>query len=176
MTNDEHDDVNNSQALTHGDITKYRALVARISYLSQDRPDLKFAAMQVCCPMANPSASDLEWVKRIGRYVVVKPRAECKFTGSSEGAEWRGGKVTRRSVSAGVIDQERRTWFESMDQEAAGGALSTYESELYAVVKTASDEFGTQSVAKDLGIVCGLDPHLDATATDDVLGPPQGAG
>ena len=84
LKNDEHDDVNNSQALTHGDITKYRALVARISYLSQDRPDLKFAAMQVCCPMANPSASDLERVKRIGRYVVVKPRAEWKFTGSSE--------------------------------------------------------------------------------------------
>ena len=43
--------------------------------------------------------------------------------------------------------------------------MSTSESELYAVVKTASDEFGTQRVAKDLGIVCGLDPHLDATAT-----------
>ena len=33
----------NSQSLTGGDITRYRALVARISYLSQDRPDLKFA-------------------------------------------------------------------------------------------------------------------------------------
>ena len=34
MTEDERDDVNDSQALTGGDITKYRALLARISYLS----------------------------------------------------------------------------------------------------------------------------------------------
>ena len=43
------DDTGDSQALAGGDITRYRALVARISYLSQDRPDLKFASMQVCC-------------------------------------------------------------------------------------------------------------------------------
>ena len=47
MTNDEGNDRNDSQALTGSDITKYRALVARVSYLSHDRPDLKFASMQV---------------------------------------------------------------------------------------------------------------------------------
>ena len=46
------DDATDSQALTGGDITRHRALVARISYLSQDRPDLKFASMLVCCAMA----------------------------------------------------------------------------------------------------------------------------
>ena len=35
------DDAIDSQALTGGDITMYRALVVRISCLSQDRPDLK---------------------------------------------------------------------------------------------------------------------------------------
>ena len=46
MTNDEGDDAIDSQALTGGDITKYRALVARISsYLSQGQPELKFASM-----------------------------------------------------------------------------------------------------------------------------------
>ena len=44
MTNDARDDANDSQALTGGDITKYRA---GNSYLSQDRPDLNLAAMQV---------------------------------------------------------------------------------------------------------------------------------
>ena len=47
------DDAIDSQALTGGDITRYRALVARISYLSQDRPDLKLS-MRVCCAMAKP--------------------------------------------------------------------------------------------------------------------------
>ena len=50
------DDGNDSQALTGGYITKYSALVARISDLSQGGPDLK--ALHVCCAMASPSVLD----------------------------------------------------------------------------------------------------------------------
>ena len=41
---------------------------------------------------------------------------------------------------------------------------STGESELDAAVKTASEGLEIQSGAKDLGIVCGLNLHLDAAA------------
>ena len=92
------------------DITKYRTFVARISNLSQDRSDLKVAAMQVCCAMANPSASDLERVKRIGRYLVVKPRAECLFHWQQSGeleaysdADW----GSHPAVSVSWSDHER---------------------------------------------------------------------
>ena len=109
-TNDERDDTNDSQALTGGDITKYRALVARTSYLSQDRPDLKFASVQACCAMGNPSMRDMERVKRIGRHLAGKPKAKCWFRWQQSGeleacsdAEWRSDKATRRSASAGVI-------------------------------------------------------------------------
>ena len=44
-------------------------------------------------------------------------------------------------------------------------SLSSAESELYAAVKTASEGLGVQSVAKELGILCGLNLHLDASAT-----------
>ena len=44
-------------------------------------------------------------------------------------------------------------------------SLSSAESELYAAVKTASEGLGVQSVAKDLGISCRLNLHLDASAT-----------
>ena len=79
------DDANDSQALTGGDITRYRARVARISYLSQDRPDLKFESMRVCCAMAKPSTRDMECVKRIGRHLVGKPRAKCWFRWQQSG-------------------------------------------------------------------------------------------
>ena len=49
------DGENDSEALTGGDLTKNRALVARVSNLSQDRPDLKFPSMQAWCAMANPT-------------------------------------------------------------------------------------------------------------------------
>ena len=79
-----------------------RALVARISYLSQDRPDLKFASMRVCCAMAKPSMRDMECVKRIGRYLVGKPRAKCWFRWQQSGdlaafsdADWGGDMRVR---------------------------------------------------------------------------------
>ena len=74
------DDDNDSQALTGGDITWCRALVARISYLSQDRPDLKFASVR-----AKRSVCDMERVKRIGRYLAGKPRAKCWFRWQQSG-------------------------------------------------------------------------------------------
>ena len=43
--------------------------------------------------------------------------------------------------------------------------LSSAESELYAAVKTASEGLGVQSVARDLGISCRLNLHLDASAS-----------
>ena len=43
-----------------------------------------------------------------------------------------------------------------MDQEAASGVI---------VHKTASEGLGIPSLAKDLEIVCGLNLHLDASAT-----------
>ena len=92
MTNDERDDAIDSQALTGGDITKYRALVARISsHLSQDRPDLKFTSMH------------MERVERIGRCLVGKPRAECLFHWQQRGELEAYSESTRRSVSAGLI-------------------------------------------------------------------------
>ena len=44
-------------------------------------------------------------------------------------------------------------------------ALSSAESEPCAAVKTASEGLGIQSVARDLGISCRLNMHLDASAT-----------
>ena len=52
-----------------------------------------------------------------------------------------------------------------MDQEQQVVALSSAESELYAAVKTASEGLEIQSVARDPGISCRLNLHLDASAT-----------
>ena len=79
------DDAIDSQVLVGGDTTRHRELVARISYLSQDRLDLKFASMRVRCAMAKPSMQDMECVKRSGRYLVGNPRAKCWFLWKQSG-------------------------------------------------------------------------------------------
>ena len=143
-----------SQALANGDITRYRALVARISHLSQDRPDLKFASMQVRCAMARPTMRDMERVKRIGRYLVGKRGARCWFRWQQSGeleacsdADWRGDKAARRCVSAGVIMRGGHC-LKARTKKQQVVSLSTAESELYAAVKTPSEGLGIQSVAK----------------------------
>ena len=123
----------------------------------------------LCDGKPNPSVSDLERVKRIGRYLVGMLRAECLFRWQQSGereadADEGGDKVTRRSVAGGVIMSGGhclKVW--TKKQQVV--SLSTADSELYASVKTASEGLGIQSVAKDLGIACGLSLHLDATAT-----------
>ena len=47
---DEADRRLNSPELARGDSTRYRALAARISYLSLDRPDLQYAAKCIRTP------------------------------------------------------------------------------------------------------------------------------
>ena len=148
------DDANDRQALTGDDITRCRALVTRISCLSQGRPELKFASVRVCCAMAKPSMRDMERVKRIGRHLVGKPRAECWFRWQQSAdleaysdADWGGDRATRRSVSGGVIMRGGhclKVW--TKKQQVV--ALSSAESKLYAALKTASEGLGVQSVTR----------------------------
>ena len=72
--------------------------------------------------------------------------------------------MSQRSASAGVIMRGGlclTVW--AKKQQAV--SRSTADSELYVAVKTASEGLGIQRVAKDLGTVCGLHLHLDATVT-----------
>ena len=155
-------DANDSQAIT-GDITKYRALVTRIS-LSQDRPDLKFASIQVCYAMASPSVLTWSEQRRFWEILRWENREQSAELDAYSDADWCGDRITRRSVSAGAImtgGHCLNVW--TMQQQVV--SLSTAERELYAAVKTASEGLGILSLAKDLEVVCGLNLHLDASAT-----------
>ena len=56
--------------LTGKDGTKCRRLVARLSYIAQDRPGIQCAAVELCRHMADPRHADLEAMKRLARYLV----------------------------------------------------------------------------------------------------------
>ena len=87
------DDDNDSQALTGGNITRYRALAARISCLSQDRQDLKFASMQVCCAMGEADHAR-HGTRQEDR---TMPRREAESEALFPlAAEWRVGSVFGR--------------------------------------------------------------------------------
>ena len=176
------DDDPNGPAFTNGDITRYRALVARISYLSQDRPDLKFASVQVCCAQW-PSQRCATWnVLRGSGHTSLGSRGQSAGSAGSRVVNWRHSQMLSGAATRPLEDPCRLGSSREADTASRYGprneqvvALSSAGSELYAVVKTASEGLGIQSVAKDLGISCGLNVHLDASATI-VLGQPQGSG
>ena len=57
----------------------YRANVARANYLSPDRPDIQYTVKEVCRLMSRLTARAFEMLKRIGRYLITKPRAMIEF-------------------------------------------------------------------------------------------------
>ena len=59
--------------------TIYKSVAARLNYLSPDRPDIQFAVKEVCRRMSCPTWLDYGKLKRIGRYLVGKPRLVLKF-------------------------------------------------------------------------------------------------
>ena len=91
--------------------TMFRAVVARLNYLSQDRPDITFATMKLCSKMSKPDAQDLKNMKRVGRFIVGRPRVGCLFEWQAHpsalhalaDADWAGDRQSRKSVSGGMI-------------------------------------------------------------------------
>ena len=75
------------------------------------RPECQLAAKEVCRFMAAPSKLSVEALKRLGRYLVKRPRLVFRypFQGTVEGVDVHGGTDhagclrTRKSTSAGCL-------------------------------------------------------------------------
>ena len=100
----------NGECVDKHDASRYRALSARLNYLSLDRPDLQFAAQQASCYMVTPRVSDWAPLKRIARYLVGCPRLVQTFrwqvapsmVTTFTDIDWAGDRSSRKSTSGGV--------------------------------------------------------------------------
>ena len=59
--------------------THFRAVAARANYLAQDRPVIQFCVKEICREAAHPSHLGLLKLKRLGRYLVHKPRLIMRY-------------------------------------------------------------------------------------------------
>jgi hypothetical protein len=158
-------------AMQPKDASLYRAIVARTNFLAQDRSELQFASKECSRRMSSPRECDWEPIKRIGRYLVGRPRSVVRFPWQDAPAaitvyadsNWAGCKETRKSTS-GACFMHGSHLLKSYAKTQSNIALSSAEAELYAFVSAASDAIGLRSMARDFGL--DLTPHLfvDATA------------
>ena len=151
--------------------TLYRALAARLLYLSMDRPEIAFVSKELCRHFAHPSRTGAEALKRAARFLVGLPRLVWNFPFQERtdklkvyvDTDFGGCQVTRRSTSGGVALRGKhpiKHW--SLTQTTI--ALSSGEAELGGICRGAALALGLQSLANDLGIALNIELLTDATA------------
>ena len=141
--------------------TQFRGVAARANYMSQDRIDTQYASKEISRYMSRPRISSWDKLKRLARYLVEHPRVVWKFDGAdkiSDGdyidvfsdSDWAGDKISRRSTSGGVASISGGA-IKHWSSTQGTIAMSSGEAEYYALVKSAAEGLGLQSLAKDLG-------------------------
>ena len=59
--------------------TTFRVLAARANYLAADRPDIQYAAKEICRWMSSPTELAMTALRRLCRHLVGKPRLVFKY-------------------------------------------------------------------------------------------------
>ena len=161
-----------SEPLPATEATRYRAIVARLNYLAQDRSEFQYVTQEVSQRMSKPRENDWRALKRIGRFLVGALRTVQVFERQEEkghfdtyaDSDWAGDRKGAKSTSGGAVmlgGHTLKTW----SKRQAVIALSSGEAELYALTRAASQTLGLTSLAADLGMggKSGI-LHTDSTA------------
>ena len=134
-----------------------RSIVARLRYLSEDRPDTAFVANACCRGMAKPTTADAKMLKKIGRYLTAHPRLTIDYP-----PQISSDKITvQTSDHAGCVQTHASTsgWHIHRNGHNIGGGTSTQstaswssdENEHYACLKDACEGLGVLAVSEELG-------------------------
>ena len=172
----DEDDLPEDIPLTGSDISCFRGVAARCNYLGPDRPDCNFAIKECCREMSAPTTGSLRRLKRLGRYLKKCPRLVWKYDFQGiigcldlyTDADWAGCRRARKSTSGGVAMMGNHC-IKSWAKTQAVIAKSSAESELYSVVKGATEGLGLATLCKDIGIEIDIRLNLDATAAKGIL-------
>ena len=166
----------NAQELDKGKSREYRGMTARANYLAQDRIDIQYAVKELSRAMAAPTVGDWKKLKRLGRYLVGRPRVVTsypwqeevvRFTGYSD-SDWAGCKKTAKSTSGGVI-QKGSHYIRSWSSTQKCVTLSSGEAELVAMVRTSTEVMGMIQLAADWGLQMGGAILADSAAALGVV-------
>ena len=96
--------------------TLFRSLVMRAQFLGQDRADIAESVKSLTRKMKSPTEVDFKDLKRLGRYLIGKPRVVNMFEAQRDSkvikvfcdSDHAGCLLTRRSTT-GIGDHNRQT-------------------------------------------------------------------
>ena len=151
--------------------TKFRSVVMRAAYMAQDRPDLAEAVKTLARRMVAPTAGDMTRLKRLGRYVLGRPRATLEFRPQElpqellveVDSDFAGDLITRRSTTGmACLFGSHVIKTQSVLQSTV--SLSSGESEFYAAVQGSAVGLGIQSLLADWRVPVTVTVASDSSA------------
>ena len=154
----------------------FRGVAARLNYVGPDRPDMRFAVKEAARLMCAPRKCDWRILRKIGRYLINRPRLAlifnwqrrpCQLDGYSD-SDWAGCAHSRKSTSGGVVMLGAHP-IKSWSRQQRTIALSSAEAETYGMVACSAELLGIQACAKDLGIPFGVSVYADASAALGII-------
>eukprot|EP00971_Amphidinium_carterae_P195491 3879488-Amphidinium_carterae.1 len=131
----------------------------RLQYLALDRPDLQYACKERVRFMKEPTMADMQALKRIGRYLLKRPRMVQVFPRQKEEVELHvvcdtdhaGCLLTRKTSGSFAVFSGRHLL--KMSSYTVGDiCLSSGESEFYGCVKAAAVGFGAKAMFADFNV------------------------
>ena len=151
--------------------TEMRRIIATVNYIAQDRLDIGYAVKECARMMATPTQRTIRSVKRLARYLKDHPKCVMQYPWQKEpqgfsaysDADWAGCVRTRRSTSGGVILRGKHI-IKHWSRTQATIAVSSGESELYALVRVCTEGLGLRSLALEMGMKQDIHIFTDSTA------------
>ena len=131
----------------------YRSLTMRAAYLSLDRADIAETTKNLARSMATPD--ELAWsrLKRLGRFLLGKPRVVQEFRPQPMYNKLRvfcdsdhAGCVRTRKSTTGIVAMAGQHVLKSTSNLQSTIALSSGESEYYAIVKGSATALGIRAL------------------------------
>ena len=176
----QEDDDDDDPILGSQEARTYRGVAARFDHIAPDRADIAFTVKETARSMSAPRMSDMKKLRRLGKYLIGRPRLIMKFKWQSPqtmittftDSDWAGCQKTAKSTSGGALcigEHVIRT--HAKQQKVA--SLSSAEAELYAMVAASAETIGLQAYARDLGMNLQCELFCDSAAA---LGISQRAG
>ena len=168
--------------LSAEEATAFRSACMRAAYLSEDRIDIRYAVKEASRTMSNPCEQGLVWLKRVVRYLVgarrlvqtfVRQKPVSGLRGYSD-ADFAGCLRTRASTSCAIV-MHGLHMIKMISATQKAIALSSGESEYYALVRCAALTLGLTNMCRDLGRHLSSSLGCDSSAAIGVAGR-RGAG
>ena len=140
---------------------KYRSVVMRAAYLSQDRPGLSYSTKELARDMQKPTEQSMTNLKRLGRYLKKPPRLVQLFVEQTStthvvrldvcGDSDHAGCLKTRKSTTGMVLMRDAHCLKVPSHTPSTISLSSGESE-YGIVKCAAIGLGARSMLSDFGM------------------------